>query len=213
MSQQEVNQNISSWVDEDNLDEQTLKQLLKDPEAAKSWESYHLMRAVINDEVASEWQPDFSDKVAAAIADEPAILAPVRRSGIRQAVTGWALAASVAAVALVSVQWLPTGDTGSTQIADTAASEQGSLLAEYHVTPEEQAQLERIEGLFAQFAQQSAHNNQGSQLPRVRMVSGEQARTYRMSPQQFRQLMAELERRNEEARIQARKENSKVLDQ
>jgi hypothetical protein len=89
--------------------------------------------------------------------------------------------------------------------ADAAATKQGTMLAEYHVTDDERAQLERINTIFNQFAQQSSAQENGA-LHYVRVVSGEQVRTYRMSPQQFRQVMMELERRNREAEQKARQE-------
>ena len=99
-----MNDRISALMDGE-LDEraaaQALDALAREPEALEAWRTYH----VISDAVARNrmLSDGFSARVAAALAQEPAVLAPVRRRAAEP--RRWvALAAGVAAVSLVG--WL-----------------------------------------------------------------------------------------------------------
>ena len=82
-----------------------------------------------------------------------------------------------------------------------------TMVAEYHLTEDEQAQLERIDAIFSRYSDEK-QTVQGSR-PYVRLVSGEQVKTFRMTPRQFRQVMAELEKQNREAEQKAKQEQLK----
>lgn len=80
--------------------------LLRDPQAREHWDSYHLIGDVLRAPgLARSPSGNFQARMAAALAEEPAIVAapapvpatPVRRA-TRYAVPGLALAAAVAAV-------------------------------------------------------------------------------------------------------------------
>ncbi len=212
MSHDELKQKLSSWMDDElveHADKESLyRTCVSDDDTRKTFESYHAIRAALRNETSADWSAGFSDRVSAALESEPAILAPRNLSSAKKTFTGWAVAASVALAVVFGVQMLPmsSGVPGADQIADSEVSKpQDTMLAEYHVTDDEAAQLERINNIFDQFAKQSSAKDNGA-LPFVRVVSGEQVRTYRMSPQQFRQVMVELERRNREAELKAKQE-------
>ncbi|WP_144391404.1 sigma-E factor negative regulatory protein [Pleionea sediminis] len=217
MKHDDVKQTISDWMDDeyDGPDSETFYQeIMRSEDGRKSFESFHAIRAVMCNESSAHWQAGFSNRVSEAIAQEPTVLAPKRSSKTRKLVTGWAVAASVALSVIVGVQWYPGASAPSgnatlvnssslpaaNNVSGTTASD--TMLAEYHVTEEERAQLERINTIFNKFSQSSNATNSGA-LPYVRLVSGEQVKTYRMTPKQFRQVMMELEKKNREAELKA----------
>jgi len=71
---------ISSLVDNyrvsEQASEQVIDEMLKDEHLSASWQQYHLIGDVIRDEIPATLQLDLSAQIAAAIADEPSILAP-----------------------------------------------------------------------------------------------------------------------------------------
>lgn len=217
----------------DHSSDTLYQSLASSSDGQQSFESYHAIRAVMQNESSAHWESGFSDKVAAVIAEEPAILAPRKISSARKAFSGWAVAASVALAVVVGVQWYPNvtavdspvtadsqGGFNNTEAQTGSADQRGdvndTLLAEYHVTEEEKAQLDRINTIFSRYSQQNSSTgnaqisnvSQSSQqsLPYVRLVSGEQVKTFRMTPKQFRQVMVELEKRNREAELKAQQE-------
>jgi sigma-E factor negative regulatory protein RseA len=96
---------ISALMDGE-LDDQTAARMLEvlasDREARDAWSTYHLISdALGKSRMLSE---GFSERVAAALAAEPTVLAPRRLGGAREPRRWVALAAGVAAVSLVG--WL-----------------------------------------------------------------------------------------------------------
>ncbi|NVJ61792.1 MAG: sigma-E factor negative regulatory protein [Gammaproteobacteria bacterium] len=220
MKSDELKQTLSEWMDgelDDTHDVKVVKACSDSAELSKSFESYHIIRAALNNETSSHWHAGFSQKVAEALDNEPTVLAPRRRSQ-QAAFKGWAVAASVALAVVLGAQWWPTsgvapsGNSGeqfvsqnNSQVKNVADND--TMIAEYHLTNEEQAQLERIDAIFSQYADEK-QTAQGSK-PYVRLVSGEQVKTFRMTPRQFRQVMAELEKQNREAEQKAKQEQLK----
>lgn len=62
---------LSALMDGETLDTELLKELTHDPEMQKTWESYHLIRDSMRGDTADVLHFDISDRVMAAIADEP----------------------------------------------------------------------------------------------------------------------------------------------
>ncbi|MEG1249535.1 MAG: anti-sigma-E factor RseA [Citrobacter sp.] len=62
---------LSALMDGETLDTELLKELTHDPEMQKTWESYHLIRDSMRGDTANVLHFDISDRVMAAIADEP----------------------------------------------------------------------------------------------------------------------------------------------
>ena len=71
---------ISSLVDNyqntDTESAQTIDEMLKDEHLSTTWQRYHLIGDVIRDEVPPELPVDLSAQIAAALEDEPTVLAP-----------------------------------------------------------------------------------------------------------------------------------------
>lgn len=102
---------LSALVD-DELSQETssaINTLLEDNEAKETWTRYHLIGDSMRGHLPERIE-DIADNVSQAIALQPTILAPQKESpnrkspGLMKPVMGFAIAASVAAVAIFNVQ-------------------------------------------------------------------------------------------------------------
>jgi sigma-E factor negative regulatory protein RseA len=116
-----MNEKLSALMDgELQPDElrRVLKEVASDTEKLRAWGRYHVTREVLRQEFEQSAAATLADRVAAQLATEPTVLSP-RRTGIRsratKVVTGMALAASVAAVAIVGVRWMAPDDLSAPQ--------------------------------------------------------------------------------------------------
>lgn len=82
-----------------------LDALRQHPEMLTSWSRYHFIRDALHRNLERRVLPDLSERVAAALEQEPVILAPrhLRRPWLRRA-AGIAVAASVTGVALLGIR-------------------------------------------------------------------------------------------------------------
>jgi negative regulator of sigma E activity len=95
------------------------------------WTRYHVAVDAMKNSLPRVMAPaDFSLNVAKAIESEPAILAPQRRkspmSTIHKQITGLAVAASVAMVAVLGVKSMQSGDPAA-QVAQTPSAPQTAV--------------------------------------------------------------------------------------
>ena len=126
MSTHELNREhhelISALMDGELSDAErtrVLDRLQKEPELQTCWARYHATRAGLTGG-AARLSPGFSERVHQALAQEPTVLAPGARPrrteqpGWLRPVAGFAIAASVALVAVGGLTWLrgPGGDAG-----------------------------------------------------------------------------------------------------
>ncbi len=111
---------LSAIIDgESALDDRLINELGSDAEMQARWQRYHLIRDTLSHHLPEHGVIDISDQVAAALSNEPTILAPVRKRfshRLMKQAAGLAVAASVATVAVVSVQ------TTTTQVAKHEAT-------------------------------------------------------------------------------------------
>lgn len=108
----------------------TLAAVKTDPALRAAWQRYHLIGDSLREQLPAQIDPGFSARVSSLIQHEPTILAP-QRSGWRmqqflKPAAGMAIAASVAIVALVSLQSIETGQslTAEPGVAATAPAQQ-----------------------------------------------------------------------------------------
>lgn len=110
---------VSAAVDGE-VDEQTLAELAADKDSHEQWRDYHMIGDAMRGELPKAMNLDLSANIAAAIENEPTIIAPVKREApddVQVKTTGlsnvipmfkqfgqYAIAASVALVAVVGVQ-------------------------------------------------------------------------------------------------------------
>ena len=105
---EEKYQNLSAIIDgEIELGDKLIQELESDPELLARWQRYHLIRDGLDKHLPACGFTDISGRVMAALDSEPTVLAPRRKritqKLIKQA-AGLAVAASVATVAIISVQ-------------------------------------------------------------------------------------------------------------
>ena len=99
---------LSAFMDDelDGMDDNQVGQMLKDPEALEVWSRYHLISDGLRRSLPEHPDQDLAGKVSAAVAQEPAIVAPIRRRSrsFARPAAGFAIAASVAMLAILGVQ-------------------------------------------------------------------------------------------------------------
>ncbi len=105
-----LNEQLSALVDGELPDDQVallLARMEREPELRRRWASYHLIGDALRGHLPERIDSGLADRVAAALADEPA---PVPgRGGLPrwlQPVAGAAIAATVAVVAILAVHGL-----------------------------------------------------------------------------------------------------------
>ncbi|MBI5783476.1 MAG: sigma-E factor negative regulatory protein [Gammaproteobacteria bacterium] len=104
----DMNEKLSALVDNelDDLDERRVMAALeKDADLRRTWERYHLVRSALHQELDAFIPRDMAERVAARIGTEPADTGSFRRQKITRYAGTLAIAASVAVIAIASVQW------------------------------------------------------------------------------------------------------------
>lgn len=105
----DMKEKLSALVDnelDDVNERRVMAALEKDADLRRTWERYHLVHAVLHQELHVFVPPEMAERVAAQIGMEPANVVSVRRRKITRYAGTFAIAASVAAIAVASVQWL-----------------------------------------------------------------------------------------------------------
>lgn len=75
---------VSSFVDNFQLNDKELSDIVQDEEMSASWNRYQLIGDVIRDELSEHVHADLSVNIASAIAAEPTVLAPQRKTFIER---------------------------------------------------------------------------------------------------------------------------------
>ena len=98
---------LSAFMDGeiDGQDKNLVGQLLKEPELLDTWSRYHLISDCLKHHLPEHIDKDLAGNVSKSVQKEPAIVAPVRLSHpLIKPITGFAIAASVTALAILSIQ-------------------------------------------------------------------------------------------------------------
>ena len=123
-----IEEQLSILVDDELADhDAVIERVAADPELKARWSRYHLMRDVITGHMPEQPVGDIASRVSRALEQEPAIFAPVHKRKrakkqlpfIMKQVGGLAIAATVSAVAVLTVQ--QTQDETSTTPTEIAA--------------------------------------------------------------------------------------------
>ncbi len=131
-----VEERLSALMDDELVDfEQDIDNLEENDGLKRRWMRYHLIRDVISGHMPDVLAPDFdlAGRVSAALEHEPTILAPRRfqpRQLMKQA-AGLAIAATVSAIAIISIQNPSFDPTGISPLA-TADKQVNKLVAFVH---------------------------------------------------------------------------------
>ncbi|MHB8744064.1 MAG: sigma-E factor negative regulatory protein [Sulfuricaulis sp.] len=105
---QDMKEHLSALVDNelDELEEhRVLAALANDSTLRDVWERYHLVRAALHQDLEFVVPHGLAQRVAQRIATEPAATAAYQRRPIMRLIGTLAIAASVATIAIVGVQW------------------------------------------------------------------------------------------------------------
>ena len=98
---------LSAFMDDEieGLDKNQVEQLLKDPDMLDTWSRYHLVSDALRRNLPEHLDRDLAGRISGAIEREPAIVAPgVLSRSFARPVAGFAIAASVAALAIFGIQ-------------------------------------------------------------------------------------------------------------
>ena len=123
-----IYEQLSILVDDELADhDAVLERVATDPELKARWSRYYLMRDVITGHMPEQPVGDIASRVSRALEQEPAIFAPVHKRKrakkqlpfIMKQVGGLAIAATVSAVAVLTVQ--QTQDETTTTPTEIAA--------------------------------------------------------------------------------------------
>jgi len=123
-----IYEQLSILVDDELADhDAVLERVATDPELKARWSRYYLMRDVITGHMPEQPVGDIASRVSQALEQEPAIFAPVHKRKrakkqlpfIMKQVGGLAIAATVSAVAVLTVQ--QTQDETTTTPTEIAA--------------------------------------------------------------------------------------------
>ena len=178
---------LSALVDDELTHESSpvIDSLLQDNEAKETWIRYHLIGDSLRGHLP-EHIGDISTHVSQAIALEPTVLAPGKKksSDLMKPVMGFAIAASVAAVAIFNVQQAnQSPETGQPVIAQSSiATSQPSLATSAQLVNQQkgQAQVYQVKNVDPRLNRYLVNHNEyrantgvSGMPPHVRMVANE----------------------------------------
>lgn len=166
-----MNEKMSAWMD-DELNRFEERGLIEDlemnPELRARWERYHLAREAMRHELETLAPRGFAEQVAAALRGS----APVRRPRRLVRLGGTlAIAASVAVIALVGIQFLPGTDPGGTPGTAATAPTAPSRTASAQWQNRRPEQTRHLNVYLVEHNEFSSSNSVGGMFPYVRTVS------------------------------------------
>lgn len=98
---------LSAFMDDEleGMQKNQVEQLLKDPELLDTWSRYHLVSDCLKRNLPEHLDREMAGKISKSIEREPAIVAPgILSHSFAKPVAGFAIAASVAALAIFGIQ-------------------------------------------------------------------------------------------------------------
>ena len=163
---------LSCFMDGEIPAKAELDSLSQDAAARTVWGRYHLIRDAVQNELPDHYC-DLSDRISAALADEPTVLAPRPRAMTTwQKAVGFAVAASVFAVAIVSFQNVqqPTVESAVAEVAPTPVmAAPVSQVADAPVLVDDERA--RLEDMLINHTEAVSANGLNVMLPYARVVS------------------------------------------
>lgn len=180
-----IDEQLSTLVDDELANQDAvLEQVAADPKLKARWSRYHLIRDVVTGHIP-EQQPlgDIASHVSEALENEPAILAPVHKRKrarkipfIMKQVGGLAIAATVSAVAVITVQQIQDEtSTTPTEIAAVQSQPQSKPSAQVRYVSDttglDTAVQSKLSGYLVNHNEYSVSANMQGVLPYMRIVS------------------------------------------
>lgn len=129
----QIDEQISAFMDgELHASEHTaiIEQICRDKESLMRWQSYHLISDTLSNNLSSSSSTidnRFAQSVMDALENEPTVFAPAaikHKSTVKQRITGAAIAASVAAVAVIGVQTMNQPKETAPSLAEMPSTDQ-----------------------------------------------------------------------------------------
>jgi sigma-E factor negative regulatory protein RseA len=185
-----IDEQLSTLVDDELTDhDAVLERVAADPELKARWSRYHLMRDVITGHIPDQPVGDIANRVSQALEQEPAIFAPVHKRKrdkkqlpfILKQVGGLAIAATVSAVAVLTVQ--QTQDETPAIPTEIAAVQQPQTQPQLQSQPAAQVRYvtdtsgldtavqSKLSGYLVNHNEYSVTGNMQGVLPYMRSVS------------------------------------------
>ena len=180
---------ISSLVDGELTPEEIgaqIPQLLAEGREREQWQSYHLIRDLLQQQLPQEHNQNFARQVMAKLDSEPTVLVPAnkmrstRERSVTQKLIALGLAASVAAVALLSSYVLnsPNGEQPVQMVANAQTGQKGEKnLADVEqwrrapeLTQKRDPDLEQYSPYLANHAAYSSGSRNQGFMPYARVV-------------------------------------------
>ncbi|MFT5132709.1 MAG: sigma-E factor negative regulatory protein RseA [Gammaproteobacteria bacterium] len=184
---EESKERVSAVVDGEleNSSQSTIDSLLQSPELLGTWARYHLVADTLQHQVPDALDVGFAGRISAAIQAEPTILAPTSsKNPILKPVAGFAIAASVAAMAILGIQ--QNQDRGDIQGQQVVSINPQTTLSRAPVqrvslTREAEAQLRqaeastraRLNSYLVNYNEYRTHSGLQGMLPYARTVTFE----------------------------------------
>ncbi len=117
---------LSAFIDGELESDHVLDKLINEQEMKDTWSRYHLIGDALRDNLPESISNQVSIQVAKALRDEPTILAPAKKRFNIKPIAGFAIAASVAMMAVFSIQSgneINSPTNGAASIAATTVSQ------------------------------------------------------------------------------------------
>ena len=172
---EKLHEQLSALVDDElETAEQALllRQIGADPALRERLERYQLISDALQNHLPPRLDIDFYKYVQAALLDEPAVQVEVSRlAGMVKPLAGLAVAASVAVVAVLSLQAVRTEVPSSTPLVASVPAAQDYLRAEIKVPSA--ASPHDPQGLSAYLVNHNEYAVNRGMLPYVRLVGHE----------------------------------------
>ena len=173
-----INEQLSTLVDDELANQDAvLEQVAADPELKARWSRYHLIRDVITGHMPEPPLGGIAQRVSQALEDEPAILAPLHKRRraprvpfILKQVGGLAIAATVSAVAVLTVQYTQQEtSTAPTELATASPSAEVRYVSDSSGL--DTAVQSKLSGYLVNHNEYSVSANMQGVLPYMRIVS------------------------------------------
>ena len=171
-----MNEKMSALLDDElsaHERDRLLQELGQDPMLRAAWGRYHLIRAALRKDIEVVVNSDLAARVVRRIENDPAPLArPLIRLPMRhftKFAAGLAIAASVAAVAVVSFKSTLLPDTTHVPVVATAPAVDSTSKSQTQIA--KAAQDSSLNALLVKHNEFSPAANMNGMMPYVRVVS------------------------------------------
>lgn len=175
----QFDEKFSALVDGEEVQaSDVLTRIQQDDELRLRWQRYHLIRDAMTGHVEGMDLPDISSRVGKALENEPTILAPKRKVSplktIYKQASGFAVAATVATVAVISVQQTQLAQDANFQTAAVntpSTNVQVTTVKHSDNTRLDSAVESKLSGYLVQHNEHSVTAKMQGALPYMRIVS------------------------------------------